>query len=154
MEVSYYSYVHRSYDTKQKYYEILMIYRQKTILSITQQYFLTRPMRYIKSRGQMNKEINIYLMKLHSFFIYNEHHCLDQATKPIGPWWWPMASQNFVNIGWGNGLVLSSTKPLPKSISNDHKCSPMASIFHNHCSRHNFLWVWNVTFHWILQAVS
>ena len=38
-----------------------------------------------------------------------------------GEWWRHMATEIWVNIGSGNGLVPDGTKPLPEPMLTDHQ---------------------------------
>ena len=47
-----------------------------------------------------------------------------------------MATEIWVNIGSGNGLLPDGTKPLPEPMLTDHQLSPVTFIlgqFHNRC---------------------
>ena len=53
-----------------------------------------------------------------------------------------MATEIWVNIGSGNGLLPDGTKPLPELILTDHQWSTVTFIlgqFHNGCFNHNSL---------------
>ena len=53
-----------------------------------------------------------------------------------------MATEIWVNIGSGNGLLLDGTKPLPEPMLTDHQWSPVTFIlgqFHKRCLSHQSL---------------
>ena len=53
-----------------------------------------------------------------------------------------MATEIWVNIGSGNGLLPDGTKPLPEPMLTDHQWSPMTFIlgqFHKKCLNHKSL---------------
>ena len=57
-----------------------------------------------------------------------------------------MATEIWVNIGSGNGLLPDGTKPLPEPMLTDHQWSPVTFIlrqFHKRCLNHQSLkFVW------------
>ena len=64
-----------------------------------------------------------------------------------------MATEIWVNIGSGNGLLPDSTKPLPEPMLTDHQQSPVTFIFgqfHKRCLNHQSLkcvWKLRLKFH-------
>ena len=53
-----------------------------------------------------------------------------------------MATEIWVNIGSGNGLLFDGTKPLPEPMLTDHQWSPVTLIlgqFHKRCLNHQSL---------------
>ena len=66
-----------------------------------------------------------------------------------------MATEIWVNIGSGNGLLPDGTKPLQESMLTDHQWSPVTFIlgwFHKRCLNHQSLKsVWKITY---LEFVS
>ena len=61
-----------------------------------------------------------------------------------------MATEIWVNIGSGNGLLPDSTKPLPEPMLTDHQWSPMTFIlgqFHKRClNQQSLKSVWKITY--------
>ena len=59
-----------------------------------------------------------------------------------------MATQTWVNIGSGNGLLPDGTKPLPEPILTNHKWGLVAFTweqFHRKCPRYlSLIWVWKI----------
>ena len=59
-----------------------------------------------------------------------------------------MATEIWVNIGSGNGLLPDGTKPLPEPMLTDHQWSPVTFIpgqFHKRCLNHqSFKSVWKL----------
>ena len=52
----------------------------------------------------------------------------DYTFKLIVAWWQQMATEIWVNIGSGNGLLPDGTKPLPEPVLTDHQWSPVTFI--------------------------
>ena len=79
------------------------------------------------------------------------------SIKPLWPCdgivalWRHMATEIWVNIGSGNGLLPDGSKPLPEPVLTDHQLSPVTFIlrqFHKICLNHQSLKsVWKLHVH-------